>query len=98
MRGVWKSRRLDYTCAWSIFNPYDTRTDRCLAFARSVRLPHASADAYSAWSVGILCSPATRADALCMEVAAARRNVRVVHGLASPKDAAGYIRCAQVVV
>ncbi|HBO8936952.1 glycosyltransferase family 9 protein [Stutzerimonas stutzeri] len=81
-----------------LFNPYASRPDKSLAFDRSVSLLHAIADAYPAWSVGILCSPATREDALCMEVAAARRNVRVVHGLASPKDAAGYIRCAQVVV
>lgn len=81
-----------------LFNPYASRPDKSLAFDRSVSLLHAVADAYPAWSVGILCSPATREDALCMEVAAARRNVRVVHGLASPKDAAGYIRCAQVVV
>nr|WP_235582486.1 glycosyltransferase family 9 protein [Pseudomonas aeruginosa] len=81
-----------------LFNPYASRPDKCLAFDRSVSLLHAIADAYPTWSIGILCSPATRADALSMEVAAARRNVRVVHGLASPKDAAGYICCAQVVV
>ncbi|MEM8267087.1 lipopolysaccharide heptosyltransferase family protein, partial [Morganella morganii] len=71
---------------------------KSLAFDRSVSLLHAIADAYPTLSVGILCSPETQEDALRMEVAAARRNVRVVHGLASPKDAAGYIRCAQVVV
>jgi len=81
-----------------LFNPYASRPDKCLAFDRSVSLLHAIADAYPTWSIGILCSPATRADALSMEVAAARRNVRVVHGLASPKDAAGYICYAQVVV
>ncbi|HEJ4787285.1 TPA: glycosyltransferase family 9 protein [Pseudomonas aeruginosa] len=81
-----------------LFNPYASRPDKSLAFDRSVSLLHAIADAYPTRSVGILCSPETQEDALRMEVAAARRNVRVVHGLASPKDAAGYIRCAQVVV
>ncbi|WPC04697.1 glycosyltransferase family 9 protein [Pseudomonas benzenivorans] len=81
-----------------LFNPYASRTDKCLAFDRSVSLLHSIADAYPTRSVGILCSPTTRDDALRIEVAVARRNVRVVHGLASPKDVAGYIRCAQVVI
>ena len=81
-----------------LLNPYASRPDKCLAFDRSVSLLHAIADAYPTRSVGILCSPATQEDALRMEVAVARSNVHVVHGLASPKDVAGYIRCAQVVV
>lgn len=68
-----------------LFNPYASRPDKSLAFDRSVSLLHAIADAYPTRSVGILCSPETREDALRMEVAAARRNVRVVHGLASPR-------------
>lgn len=81
-----------------LFNPYASRPDKCLAFTRSVSLLQAIAHAYPTRSVGILYSPSTQEDALRIEVAVARRNVRVVNGLASPKDVAGYIRCAQVVV
>lgn len=81
-----------------LFNPYASRPDKCLTFDRSVSLLRAIADAYPARSVGILCSPATLEDAQHMEITLARRNVRVVHGLLSPKDVAGYIRCAQAVV
>ncbi|MDF5994215.1 hypothetical protein P4200_04955 [Pseudomonas aeruginosa] len=72
-----------------LLNPYASRPDKCLAFDRSVSLLHAIADAYPTRSVGILCSPATQEDALRMEVAVARSNVHVVHGLASPRMSPG---------
>jgi YD repeat-containing protein len=81
-----------------LFNPYASRPDKSLAFDRSVSLLRAIADAYPTRSVGILCSPATYEDALHMEVTVARKNVRVIHGLVSPKDVAGAINQAQAVV
>lgn len=81
-----------------LFNPYASRPDKSLAFDRSVGFLRSVADAYPAQSVGILCSPATYADALNMEVSVARKNVRVIHGLVSPKDVAGAINQAYVVV
>jgi ADP-heptose:LPS heptosyltransferase len=81
-----------------LFNPYASRPDKCLAFDRSASLLRAIADAYPTRSIGILCSPATLEDALCMEITVARKNVRVIHGLVSPKDVAGYICCTQVVI
>lgn len=81
-----------------LFNPYASRPDKSLAFDRSVCVLRAIADAYPARSVGILCSPATYKDAQHIEVTVARKNVRVIHELVSPKDVAGYISHAQVVV
>ncbi len=81
-----------------LFNPYASRPDKSLAFDRSVGLLRAVADAYPNSSVGILCSPATYADALNMEVSVERENVRVIHGLVSPKEVAGAINQACVVV
>lgn len=81
-----------------LFNSYASRPDKSLGFDRSVSLLRAIADAYPTWSIGILSSPATYEDALHMEGTVARENVRVIHGLVSPKDVAGAINQAQAVV
>nr|WP_262384512.1 glycosyltransferase family 9 protein [Pseudomonas fragi] len=81
-----------------LFNPYASRPDKSLAFDRSVSVLCGIADAYPTRSVGILCSPTTYEDAQRIEMAVARKNVRVIHELVSPKDVAGYISHAQAVV
>lgn len=81
-----------------LFNPYASRPDKSLSFDRSVSLLRAIADAYPTWSIGILSSPATYEDALRVEGTVARENVRVIHGLVSPKDVAGVINQAEAVI
>ncbi len=81
-----------------LFNPYASRQDKSLAFDRSVSVLRAIADAYPTLSIGILCSPETYENALHIEVSVARKNIRVIHGLVSPKDVAGVINQAQAVV
>ena len=81
-----------------LVNPYASRPDKSLAFERSVSLLRAIADAYTTRPVGILCSPATHENALRMEVTVARKNVRVIHGLVSPKHLARAINQAHAVV
>jgi hypothetical protein len=81
-----------------LFNPYASRAEKCLSTERSISLLQAIAEAFPSRTIGILSSPATLQDAQCIHNAVARANVRVVPGLSSPKDVAGYISRAQVMI
>lgn len=81
-----------------LFNPYASRAEKCLIWERSTTLLQAIAETYPSYTIGILNSPATLADAKQLEATVARTNVRVVCGLGSPRDVAGYLYRAQVVV
>jgi len=81
-----------------LFNPYASRAEKCLSAERSVSLLRAIAEALPSRTIGILSSPASLQDAQRIQDAVARTNVRVVPGLSSPKDVAGYICRAQVVI
>ncbi|POA55445.1 ADP-heptose--LPS heptosyltransferase [Pseudomonas sp. FW507-12TSA] len=81
-----------------LFNPYASRAEKSLAAERSTTLLQAVAETFASRTIGILSSPATLADAQQLEAKVARANVKVVDGLASPRDVAGYLSHAQVIV
>lgn len=81
-----------------LFNPYASRAEKCLASDRSIVLLQAIAAAFPSYTVGILSSPATLEDARHIEAWVAQANVRVVGGVSTPKDVAGYLCRAQVVI
>ncbi|MBL4835020.1 MAG: glycosyltransferase family 9 protein [Pseudomonas sp.] len=81
-----------------LFNPYASRAEKSLSAERSITLLQAIAETFASRTIGILSSPATRADAQQLEAKVARVNVKVVEGLASPRDVAGYLYRAQAVV
>ncbi|MGY2227689.1 glycosyltransferase family 9 protein [Pseudomonas tolaasii] len=81
-----------------LVNSYASRPDKGLSFNTAVMLLRAVADAYPGKSVGILCSPVTRADAQRLETSVGRPNVRALKDLNTPTDAAGYIIHAHAVV
>nr|WP_238539312.1 glycosyltransferase family 9 protein [Pseudomonas sp. GM55] len=81
-----------------LVNTYASRPDKGLSFNTAVMLLRAVADAYPGKSVGILCSPVSRADAQRLETTVARHNVRALNDLDTPQDAAGYISHAHAVI
>lgn len=81
-----------------LINPYGSRPDKSLSPAQSLALLRAIADACPDKAMGILCSPATHADAAQLAAAVARDNVQALEDLATPRDAAGYLQRAQVVI
>ncbi len=81
-----------------LINPYASRPDKSLRFARALSLVRALADTWSHHRIGILCSPASRADALQLEHAVARNNVRALVELNTPHAVAGAIQRARAVI
>ncbi|WP_306108802.1 glycosyltransferase family 9 protein [Pseudomonas sp. FSL R10-1339] len=81
-----------------LVNPYASRPDKSIGFTRALSLISALADAWPQHSIGILCSPASRAEAQQLERAIARSNVRALSELDTPRLVAGAIRRAEVVV
>lgn len=81
-----------------LVNPYASRPDKSLGFARALSLISALADAWPQYHIGILCSPASRAEAQQLERTTARSNVRALSELNTPRSVAGAIQRAEVVV
>ncbi len=81
-----------------LVNPYASRPDKSLGFARALSLVRALADAWPQHHIGILCSPVSRAEARQLEHAIARGNVRTLFELDTPRAVAGAIQRAEVVV
>ncbi len=81
-----------------LINPYASRPDKSLGFAKALSLVRALADAWPQHHIGILCSPASRAEALQLEHAIARGNVRTLVELDTPRAVGGAIQRAKVVV
>ncbi|MBA1210462.1 MULTISPECIES: glycosyltransferase family 9 protein [Pseudomonas] len=81
-----------------LVNPYASRPDKSLSFSRALSLVRALADVWPQHQIGILCSPASRAEAQQLERDIARSNVRALFELDTPRAVAGAIHRAQVVV
>ncbi len=81
-----------------LFNPYASRTEKCLSSERSTALLQAISDAFPSHTIGILSSPSTLKDAQRIEARVRRANVLVVDGVLSPRDVAGYLCRAQAVI
>lgn len=81
-----------------LFNSYASRADKCLTNDRSISLLQAIAAAFPSYTVGILSSPATLEDARHIETCVTQANVRVVDGVSTPKEVAGYLCQAQAVI
>jgi len=81
-----------------LFNPYASRTDKSLGFTKTVALCQALADAWPQHPIGILCSPATRAETLQLQTAIAREQVRAMVELDSPRRVAGAMHQALAVI
>lgn len=77
-----------------LINPYASRPDKSLGFAKALSLVRALADAWPQHHIGILCSPASRAEALQLEHAIARGNVRTLVELDTPRAVGGARRCS----
>ncbi|MCJ8205388.1 glycosyltransferase family 9 protein [Pseudomonas sp. RGM2987] len=90
--------RQDDNVAHILVNPYASRPDKSLGFARALSLVRALADVWPQHHIGILCSPASRAEALQLGHAIARSNVRTLVELDTPRAVAGSIQRARVVV
>ncbi|MFV3290655.1 glycosyltransferase family 9 protein [Pseudomonas sp. NY11955] len=86
------------TVAHILVNPYASRPDKSLGFARALSLVRALANAWPQLHIGILCSPASRVEALQLEHAIARCNVRTLVELDTPRAVAGAIEQSRVVV
>lgn len=81
-----------------LFNPFASRADKSLSLTRSIATLQAIAEAFPSRRIGILSSPATCTAAQHLATAASRSNVLAIPGLTTPKDVAGYLHLAQVVV
>ncbi|MGV8863211.1 MAG: glycosyltransferase family 9 protein [Pseudomonas sp.] len=81
-----------------LFNPYASRAEKCLSRERATTLLQAIARTFSSYTIGILNSPVTLADAQQLKATVALANVQVVDGLVSPRDVAGYLCCAHAVI
>lgn len=81
-----------------LLNPYASRPDKSLGFAKSVALARTLADTWPDLAIGILCSPATRAEAQRLADASERDTVRALVGLDTPRLVAGAIQRALAVV
>lgn len=81
-----------------LFNPYASRADKSLGFAKAVALGRALADAWPGQPIGLLCSPATRDEAQRLVQAIERGALRALVELDTPRRVAGAIARARAVV
>lgn len=81
-----------------LVNPYASRPDKSLESSKAFMLLRAIADAYPKYTIGILCSLSSRADAKELATTVARKNVLALDDIDTPQKAAAYISSAQAVV